>query len=948
MKKISFLIVLLCAAISMQAAKVGFLVVGASDNADALPWEGGDWGWDDAQGKDINRFDASPERDAYNWFKNTYSAASKERILISTLQASSSKVPDDIDVLWVNLDRNDDHLDWSGDAKGYDVIFNDNVVAALSNFVKRGGNLLLTKQAARLASRIERANSYPTTCTMNKFQNQESSASVQELGASGYKVFNDCSFESFKYALLSSSYNVDRECVWEFASDEDRSSFEAANNAKVLGVDGREGGYGKSGFIEFYPQGDYKGTVLLMGLYGYLWCEDNTNSLKANVQKLTQNMLDYLSVKPSDASVNWQGWETAASGYIGASLAAATAPAAGDHIASISEASYSSSDANVASVNASTGAIDYNYFGSATITSTVTVDGDGQWVPKNAVAVSRDKSVTVSGGDASATIGYVLTAQQGWNRLSEEYTGIENPDLTAAKWFQANYVAAGTGQFINPANAIPDAVKVLWIHSDRLDLESGDYYSHLGGNEFRDKLANYINAGRNVFLSKQANRLIGDLSRNGYPTYGNERYESRDAWRIGNLWNLSGTEINHSDHAVYKNMGTSTTISAAGMHTNNNHVWQNFDENYNEYTPQRLIQYETDHNCRVLGGWGHADAVGVNDRLECVGFVEYYPQPATTQGTIIAMGLAAYQWSNPTENIKTLTSNILSYLSISEVPTFSWVVEPQNDMVGNTQRVQIEFKNTNLNWTSSNSSILDIEEDPEHTSDTDYKILRFKAPGEVTITATRSADGYNIPLNVTTPTTVTKTINIETNLYTRDVSAIPTYYGTICLPRAAASFEGATMFRLADKTAENGIIIEEVTEMAAGVPYIFLPTADEVRVTMTGNTADVQPANGLVGRLTALTLTADDNHYILAYNKIWQVDEAIEVPANRAYIDMSAINALSPAPGRKRYVIAGTNTATALEEMEMNDKPNAKVLRDGNLYIIKNGVQYNAQGQKIH
>lgn len=944
MKKISILILLLSAAVTIQAAKVGFILPNVEKNAgsidvyeEALPW---DAYWDGA-----NNHEQSPERKAYEWFNGTYSATKSFYTIYDVEQGSLlSDGKPVVDVLWINIDRSG-----SFDQVYTNLITRSDFKTALSNYVKAGGNVLLTKQAVRLVFEIDRISgegALPSCNTAGYDASSVENYGFQEMnGSSLFKVCDGLSFTMYKTSLSTTSYTANRDCSWNLSGEGKVFAFESTHGCKTLGMDASVF-EGKTGFVEFYPSGDYKGTILAMGLNSYEWGADNT--LKSNVERLTQNMLDYLSVKPTDASVNWQGWETAASGYIGGSMDAATAPTAGDHIASVSAASYTSSDANVASVNASTGAIDYNYFGSATVTSTVTVAGDGQWVPKNVAEVSKDKSVTVSGGSSSATIGYVLTAEQGLNRLSEEDTGIENPDLTTAKWFYTNYVATGAGQFVNPANAIPAAVKVLWIHSDRVGLSSEDYYTHLGGNTFRDKLTSYKDAGGNVFVSKQATRLVGDLGRNGYPSYNNGGYGDEAAWRIGNRWNLSGTEINHSDHAVYKNMGTSTTISAAGRHTNNNCVWQNFDANYNQDNPQRLVQYETDHNCRVLGGWGHGDSEGVNDQLECVGFAEFYPQPSTTQGTIIAMGLAAYHWANPTTAIQTLTSNILSYLSITEVPAFNWVVEPQDDMVSNTQRVQIEFVRAQLDWTVSDPSIVDVEVDPDHTSDTDYKILRFKAPGDVTITATRSADGYNIPLNVTTPTTVTKTISVVTNIYTRDVSAIPNYYGTICLPRAAASYEGATMFRLVDKTATNGIIIEEVDAMAAGVPYIFYPTGDEVRVTMTGNTADVQPANGLVGRLTAVTLESNDNHYILAYNKIWQVDESIDVPANRAYIDMSAINAISPAPGRKRYVINSTGGTTALEEIEVNNTQNAKVLRNGILYIIKNGVQYNAQGQMIH
>ena len=190
--------------------------------------------------------------------------------------------------------------------------------------------------------------------------------------------------------------------------------------------------------------------------------------------------------------------------------------------------------------------------------------------------------------------------------------------------------------------------------------------------------------------------------------------------------------------------------------------------------------------------------------------------------------------------------------------------------------------------------------------------------------------------------------NYRSELYTRNVAAGS--YGTICLPKAAASYIGATMFRVVDKTENNDIVIEEVSAMAAGVPYIFMATGDQVCVSLTGDAGPAQSANGLIGHIgdAPLLLTPDANKYILARNKVWQVDVNVNIPSNFAYFDVSAINALSQAPGKRRYVLAGNQTATGIGQITNYQSPiTNKVIRDGHLYILCGEDMYNAQGQMI-
>lgn len=186
----------------------------------------------------------------------------------------------------------------------------------------------------------------------------------------------------------------------------------------------------------------------------------------------------------------------------------------------------------------------------------------------------------------------------------------------------------------------------------------------------------------------------------------------------------------------------------------------------------------------------------------------------------------------------------------------------------------------------------------------------------------------------------------EAEVYTRSVTN--GNYGTICLPMASAAIEGATMYRIADKTA-TGITIEEVAAMEAGTPYIFQASADEIRVTMTGQSRAVQQANGLVGNLGAtITVPQGDNYLVLGpANMLYRVNSAVTIATNRAYINLDAVNPVAQAPGMRRRVIAMENIATGNLTPTLSQGEEGKVLRDGQLFIIRDGKTYNAQGQIV-
>ena len=191
---------------------------------------------------------------------------------------------------------------------------------------------------------------------------------------------------------------------------------------------------------------------------------------------------------------------------------------------------------------------------------------------------------------------------------------------------------------------------------------------------------------------------------------------------------------------------------------------------------------------------------------------------------------------------------------------------------------------------------------------------------------------------------VTDIVLVMEEPYTRTV--INGNYGTICLSRAAATIEGATMYRIVGGNASEGITIEEVASMEAGKPYIFQASADQITVTMTGARADVQDANGLIGNLDDET-DVPRGKYVLSNNLLYLVDSDVTIAPNRAYIDMDAITPVAPAQGAKRRVIATYNQATGIEDASATFVGPEKIFENGVLYILRDGVKYNATGARV-
>lgn len=215
---------------------------------------------------------------------------------------------------------------------------------------------------------------------------------------------------------------------------------------------------------------------------------------------------------------------------------------------------------------------------------------------------------------------------------------------------------------------------------------------------------------------------------------------------------------------------------------------------------------------------------------------------------------------------------------------------------------------------------------------------------------------YNMITDKYTYTLTPITIDFETE-YIRTVDKVGKY-GTICLPYNVPESKrtGATLYKIAYKDLANSVIVlEEVGDMVAGVPYIFHSSALEIVCNYGIDYAsDASSENGLIGSFEQREISdGHDNYYVLHRDQLWKAGSGVSVGANRAYIDIRDVcevgEAPSQAPGRKRVTIAveGEQTSTNIHNISTTQGTAEKVLINGSLYIMRDGTIYNISGQIV-
>lgn len=211
-------------------------------------------------------------------------------------------------------------------------------IDALKKFVADGGNLLLTKQATQLLTRMERIDNafapgiygdgdggegfddWTLNAQIGWWQlnpdNQDPDA-TQYYDRRNHAIYeglatsNVYPFETFPMEGTgnpdTSLWREDHNCLWDLNAYNNVYTvegpntvvkFENQNNAVVLGTWGHVQDYAVAGIVEFLPQGESAGRILANGLAACEWApRSGVNLYHDNLTRLTSNSLNYLMPK---------------------------------------------------------------------------------------------------------------------------------------------------------------------------------------------------------------------------------------------------------------------------------------------------------------------------------------------------------------------------------------------------------------------------------------------------------------------------------------------------------------------------------------------------------------------------------------------------------------------------------------------------------------------------
>ena len=152
-------------------------------------------------------------------------------------------------------------------------------------------------------------------------------------------------------------------------------------------------------------------------------------------------------------------------------------------------------------------------------------------------------------------------------------------------------------------------------------------------------------------------------------------------------------------------------------------------------------------------------------------------------------------------------------------------------------------------------------------------------------------------------------------------------YGTICYENNITNYEGVTFYAVAGREGRK-VIFDEVTELEAGMPYLFRAEAAKLKIAF-GNETASEPGyyKSLQGTFTQIN-PAEENiltgNYVMYDNMIKKCGKNCGLKANRAYFIGSELEILgAPAhqvPGRKRVSmdVLGEDEATGVDNITEN------------------------------
>ena len=294
-------------------------------------------------------------------------------------------------------------------------------------------------------------------------------------------------------------------------------------------------------------------------------------------------------------------------------------------------------------------------------------------------------------------------------------------------------------------------------------------------------------------------------------------------------------------------------------------------------------------------------------------------------------------FQNDGKYLKGKTSTTL-ILEANEDGLYQWNANDNTMLIGETSRTFIYhkdgmFRNYDVQWAS-----------PTSETYSDFPVVT--APVYATAIEINGGDNSTV-----IGTNKDQTVNV---IVDRSFEEGDEWY-TLCVPfNMPASVIGKAyqISGLVQKTADYvEVYLAEKTTIVAGEPYLIKPTVTVDKFVVENATIVNTTGASISKSISGLSVTMQgvingnggttDGLYWVGNGGLLYNDTASK-SGLRAYFNITTSSGIAP----RMRVVAGENVETGLEDFFSTDAP-AKVIENGQLIIIRDGVKYNVQGQKL-
>ena len=225
---------------------------------------------------------------------------------------------------------------------------------------------------------------------------------------------------------------------------------------------------------------------------------------------------------------------------------------------------------------------------------------------------------------------------------------------------------------------------------------------------------------------------------------------------------------------------------------------------------------------------------------------------------------------------------------------------------------------------------------------------------EYTVTGINTTAGYQVlRLRFENNGSNVRNIKVTPKVYLRTHPHMN--LNTLCYPYQIDSYTGATFYNILSTTVEGGNLTELVLEehigaLEAGVPYFYDPTQGAAElVCYYSGAAEGTPGTAAGGAFVGTYVDdapVPSGSYVTVNNQLYKTGDGATMGEYRAYVRPQAYTRAA-LPGRKILRIGDKGTTTAVETLLPAASCSQKILRNGQVIIIRGDKKYNMLGQEL-